>query len=95
MPGPIAIDLTGRQPEVVWRLCSFRQVVDSEEEEGDDLAYEHVVAEHPELKEPPDRDSQAICCWRISAVLEKPLRFRHDVALVDVPTLGVVLPVAG
>ncbi len=31
------------------RLCSFRQVVDSEEE-GDDLAYQHIVDEHPESR---------------------------------------------
>lgn len=51
MPGPIAVDLTGRQPEVVCRLCSFRQAVGSEEK-GDDLAYQHIVAEHPEVEEP-------------------------------------------
>ena len=51
MPGPIAVDVSGPQPEVVCRLCSFRQLVDSEEA-GDNLAYEHIAAEHPEVEEP-------------------------------------------
>ncbi len=52
-PGPIAVDLTGRQPEVVCRLCSSgRSWTFEEEEEGDDLADAHGVAEHPEVEEP-------------------------------------------
>ncbi len=51
MPGPIAVDLRGPRPEVVCNRCDFRQIVDSEDE-ADELCYQHIVSNHPEITEP-------------------------------------------
>ncbi len=51
MPGPIGIDLRGPEPVVRCNRCEFRQVV-ADYHEGQDVAHDHIVANHPEITQP-------------------------------------------
>jgi hypothetical protein len=52
MPGPIVLSQQCDDWHAECRLCDFRSGALPSFDAAADLAYDHVVAEHPEVEEP-------------------------------------------
>ena len=52
MPGPIALRHVADGWVVECRLCAYVSDLVTPDDVAEDLAYDHVVAAHPEVEEP-------------------------------------------
>jgi hypothetical protein len=52
VPGPIVLEQHGEDWHAQCRLCAFRSDALRSCDVAADVAYDHVVAEHPEVEEP-------------------------------------------
>jgi hypothetical protein len=51
MPGPIVLSQHCDDWHAECRLCDFRSTAQSSFDSAADLAYDHIVTEHPEVEE--------------------------------------------